>query len=121
MSLLSDMRDEFRSVPQDTDAVLGENVVLECSPPKGHPEPLVKWKKNGDNIDLTSAKRIKIDEAGNLVIYKAEKKDQGRYQCTAENIAATKISKPIRLKVHGKNLFSHFRSILNGRNIFLLV
>ena len=96
------MRDEFRSVPQDTDAVMGENVVLECSPPKGHPEPLVKWKKNGDNIDLTSAKRIKIDEAGNLVIYKAEKKDQGRYQCTAENIAASKISKPIRLKVHGK-------------------
>ena len=98
------MRDEFRSVPQDTDAVMGENVVLECSPPKGHPEPLVKWKKNGDNIDLTSAKRIKIDEAGNLVIYKAEKKDQGRYQCTAENIAASKISKPIRLKVHGKKL-----------------
>jgi Immunoglobulin I-set domain len=63
----SDLRDEFRSVPQDTDAVLGENIVLECSPPKGHPEPLVKWKKNGDNLDLTSAKRIKIDEAGNLV------------------------------------------------------
>ncbi len=105
------MRDEFRSVPQDTDAVLGENIVLECSPPKGHPEPLVKWKKNGDNIDLTSAKRIKIDEAGNLVIYKAEKKDQGRYQCTAENIAASKISKPIRLKVHGKRNISHALNI----------
>ena len=103
--IFSDMRDEFRSVPQDTDAVLGENIVLECSPPKGHPEPLVKWKKNGDNLDLTSAKRIKIDEAGNLVIYSAEKKDQGRYQCTAENIAASKVSKPIRLKVHGKRCY----------------
>jgi len=89
-------------MPQDTDAVLGENITLECSPPKGHPEPEVKWKKNGDNIDLTSAKRIKIDESGNLVIIRAEKKDQGRYQCSAENAAASKITKPIRLKVHGE-------------------
>ena len=97
----SDMREEFRATPKDTDAVLEEDVVLECSPPKGHPKPVVKWKKDGDNLDLTSAKRIKIDESGNLVIYKAQKKDQGRYQCTAENVASTKTSKPMRLKVHG--------------------
>ena len=97
----SDMREEFRATPKDTDAVLEEDVVLECSPPKGHPKPVVKWKKDGDNLDLTSAKRIKIDESGNLVIYKAQKKDQGRYQCTAENVASSKTSKPMRLKVHG--------------------
>ena len=97
-----DMREEFRAEPKDTDAVLEEDVVLECSPPRGHPKPVVKWKKDGDNLDLTSAKRIKIDESGNLVIYKAQKKDQGRYQCTAENVASTKTSKPMRLKVHGK-------------------
>ena len=96
------MREEFRAEPKDTDAVLEEDVVLECSPPRGHPKPVVKWKKDGDNLDLTSAKRIKIDESGNLVIYKAQKKDQGRYQCTAENVASTKTSKPMRLKVHGK-------------------
>ena len=61
------MRDEFRSEPVDTDAILNEDVVLECNPPKGHPEPVVKWKKDGDNLDLTSSKRIKIDERGNLV------------------------------------------------------
>ena len=98
----SDMREDFRAVPVDTDAILNEDVVLECNPPKGHPEPVVKWKKDGDNLDLTSSKRIKIDERGNLVIYKAQKKDQGRYQCTAENVASTKTSKPMRLKVHGK-------------------
>ena len=103
------MREEFRAEPKDTDAVLEEDVVLECSPPRGHPKPVVKWKKDGDNLDLTSAKRIKIDESGNLVIYKAQKKDQGRYQCTAENVASTKTSKPMRLKVHGKyhlNIFA---------------
>ena len=63
----SDMREDFRSVPVDTDAILNEDVVLECNPPKGHPEPVVKWKKDGDNLDLTSSKRIKIDERGNLV------------------------------------------------------
>ena len=102
------MREEFRAEPKDTDAVLEEDVVLECSPPRGHPKPVVKWKKDGDNLDLTSAKRIKIDESGNLVIYKAQKKDQGRYQCTAENVASTKTSKPMRLKVHGKYHFIIF-------------
>ena len=66
---IPDMRDEFRSEPVDTDAILNEDVVLECNPPKGHPEPVVKWKKDGDNLDLTSSKRIKIDERGNLVRY----------------------------------------------------
>ena len=104
-----DMREEFRATPKDTDAILESDVVLECSPPRGHPKPVVKWKKDGDNLDLTSAKRIKIDESGNLVIYKAQKKDQGRYQCTAENVASTRTSKPMRLKVHGKfNKILHF-------------
>ena len=113
------MREEFRATPKDTDAIMGEDVVLECSPPRGHPKPVVKWKKDGDNLDLTSAKRIKIDESGNLVIYKAQKKDQGRYQCTAENIASTRTSKPMRLKVHGK-LFLHLHEcllLINGECI----
>ena len=98
----SDMRDEFRSSPKDMDAVMGENAVVECTPPKGHPKPVVKWKKDGDNLNLSSGKRIKIDPSGNLVIYNVQKKDQGRYQCTAENIAAIRTSKPMRLKVHGE-------------------
>ena len=98
------MRDEFKTNPKDMDAVMGEDAVLECAPPKGHPTPVVKWKKDGDNLDLTSAKRIKIDPSGNLVIYNVQKKDQGRYQCTAENIASVRTSKPMRLKVHGEFL-----------------
>lgn len=29
----------------------GEPAVLECQPPRGHPEPTISWKKDGINID----------------------------------------------------------------------
>ena len=98
----SDMKDEFRAVPRDTDVILGESLVLECSPPKGDPEPVVKWKKDGESIDLTSDKRIKIDAGGNLVIFDAVKSDEGRYQCSAENVASLRLSKPVRVRINGQ-------------------
>ena len=52
------LRDDFREIPVDTDAALGDaNVTLGCAAPRGHPEPLVRWKKDGEVIDLTSDKR----------------------------------------------------------------
>ena len=96
------MREEFKNVPKDTDVLLGERFVLECSAPRGHPAPVIKWKKDGENFDLTSSKRVKIDGSGNLVVQKAENGDQGRYQCSAENVAATRVSNPVRVRVQGK-------------------
>ena len=46
--------------------------------------------------------RIKIDDVGSLVIQYVRKEDHGRYQCSAKNLAATRDSRPIRLKVHGE-------------------
>ena len=46
--------------------------------------------------------RVRIDDVGSLVIQYARKEDHGRYQCSAKNLAATRDSRPIRLKVHGK-------------------
>ena len=46
--------------------------------------------------------RVRIDDQGNLVIESATKLDQGRYQCSAKNLAATRDSRPVRLRVHGK-------------------
>eukprot|EP00094_Tigriopus_californicus_P011303 TCALIF_10910-PA protein Name:"Similar to ROBO2 Roundabout homolog 2 (Homo sapiens)" AED:0.22 eAED:0.24 QI:0/0.2/0/1/0.4/0.5/6/0/1001 len=95
------LNDEFRIVPTSTDVVKGEDVMLECSPPRGNPTPVVKWKKDGAYLDLTSAKRIKIDESGNLVIFKADLGDGGRYECSASNVAATRVSSPVRLTIIG--------------------
>lgn len=30
---------------------VGEPAVLECQPPRGHPEPTISWKKDGANLD----------------------------------------------------------------------
>ena len=99
------MASEFRIAPVDTDVKKGSKLVLECSAPKGHPEPVIKWKKDGENIAVTSNSRIKIDKSGSLVISNAEAADRGRYQCAAENVAALRVSSPVRVRVNGKKHF----------------
>lgn len=51
------LRDEFRLEPQDTNVAVGETVMLECLPPKGNPEPIVSWRKNGQTMDLAGSRR----------------------------------------------------------------
>lgn len=51
------LRDEFRAEPQNTRVAAGETALLECGPPRGHPEPTLHWKRNGHIIDLEATKR----------------------------------------------------------------
>ena len=48
-------------MPKDTDVAIGDEAVLKCSPPKGHPTPVVRWKKDGEYLDLTSSNRYIIE------------------------------------------------------------
>ena len=48
--------------------------------------------------------RVFIDPRGSLVISVAVKGDQGRYQCSAKNLAATRDTRPVRLRIQGKKM-----------------
>ncbi|GAA6105442.1 roundabout homolog 1-like isoform X1 [Tachysurus ichikawai] len=45
------LRDDFRQNPADVMVAEGEPAVLECQPPRGHPEPTISWRKDGANIN----------------------------------------------------------------------
>ena len=54
----------------------------------------------------SSCCRVFIDPRGSLVISVAVKGDQGRYQCSAKNLAATRDTRPVRLRIHGMKILS---------------
>lgn len=49
--LLSVLRDDFRQNPSDVMVAVSEPAVMECQPPRGHPEPTISWKKDGSPLD----------------------------------------------------------------------
>ncbi|KYQ57259.1 Roundabout like protein 2, partial [Trachymyrmex zeteki] len=99
------LRDEFRAEPQNTRVAAGETALLECGPPRGHPEPTLHWKRNGHIIDLEATKRITLVDGGNLMISDVRPADHGKYQCIAENMVGTKESAVAILTVHVKPYF----------------
>ena len=40
------LQEDFQVQPRDTVAAVGEQVLLQCEPPWGHPEPTVSWWKD---------------------------------------------------------------------------
>lgn len=98
------LRDEFRLEPQNGRVATGEDIIMECAPPRGTPEPKAYWRKDGQM--LTPSGRIKLVDGYNLAITDAKLSDDGRYQCVAKNTAGIRESSVATLKVYGKLLYS---------------
>ncbi|NWS47427.1 ROBO2 protein, partial [Probosciger aterrimus] len=91
------LRDDFRQNPTDVVVAAGEPAILECQPPRGHPEPTIYWKKDKVRID-DREERISI-RGGKLMISNTRKSDAGMYTCVGTNIVGERDSDPAELTV----------------------
>jgi len=95
------IRDDFREQPPHSlDGPLGSETLIPCRPPRGRPEPRVRWTKDGDPVQSSS--RITVEESGTLRIEDTRRADTGVYVCVANNVAGEKESIPCQLTVKGK-------------------
>ncbi|KAF1409565.1 hypothetical protein FQV23_0001113, partial [Spheniscus humboldti] len=91
------LRDDFRQPPGDVVVAAGEPAVLECVPPRGHPEPSVSWKKNGARLS-DKDEHLTI-RGGKLMLASTRKSDAGVYVCVATNVVGERDSEPAELVV----------------------
>lgn len=77
-SLAPVLRDDFRQSPGNAVVAVGEPAVMECVPPRGHPEPSVSWKKDGV--------RLKEEEGRITVRGETRAEDLTRSQVLTRNI-----------------------------------
>ncbi|XP_054901504.1 roundabout homolog 2 [Poeciliopsis prolifica] len=92
------LRDDFRQAPSDVVVAAGEPAVLECVPPRGHPEPAVFWKRNNARV---SSKDDRITmRGGTLMISPTRKSDAGMYVCVGTNMVGERDSDPAELVVY---------------------
>ncbi|XP_072885835.1 roundabout homolog 3 isoform X6 [Hemitrygon akajei] len=97
------LRDDFRQAPSDVVVAAGEPAVMECLPPRGHPEPTISWKKNNVRIN-DKEERITI-RGGKLMISNTRKSDAGMYVCVATNMVGERDSEPADLVVFERPTF----------------
>ncbi|XP_022369047.1 roundabout homolog 3 [Enhydra lutris kenyoni] len=91
------LRDDFRQSPGNVEVAVGEPAVMECVPPRGHPEPSVSWKKDGARLKEEEG-RITI-RGGKLMMSHTLKSDAGLYVCVASNMAGERESGAAELVV----------------------
>ncbi|XP_031152268.1 roundabout homolog 2 isoform X4 [Sander lucioperca] len=92
------LRDDFRQAPSDVVVAAGEPAVLECVPPRGHPEPTVSWKRN--NVRVSAKDERMSMHGGKLMISHTMKSDAGMYVCVGTNMVGERDSDPAELVVY---------------------
>ncbi|KAG7224640.1 hypothetical protein INR49_011393 [Caranx melampygus] len=98
------LRDDFRQMPSDVVVAAGEPAVMECIPPRGHPEPTISWKRNDIHVS-DQDERITI-RGGKLMISNTRKSDAGMYVCVGTNMVGRRDSDPAELVVFERPMFT---------------
>ncbi|XP_034024265.1 roundabout homolog 2 isoform X8 [Thalassophryne amazonica] len=97
------LRDDFRQNPTDVVVAAGEPAILECVPPRGHPEPTIYWKKDKVHID-DKDDRVTI-RGGKLMISNTRKSDAGMYICVGTNMVGERDSETAQVTVFERPTF----------------
>ncbi|XP_072115940.1 roundabout homolog 2 isoform X5 [Mobula birostris] len=97
------LRDDFRQNPTDVVVAAGEPAIMECQPPRGHPEPTTFWTKDGVRISDRDD-RITM-HGGKLMISNTKRSDAGTYVCVGTNIVGERNSEPAELTVFERPTF----------------
>lgn len=95
--IIAVLQDEFVVQPSDVEVAEGEVAVLNCSPPVGHPEPNVFWRRDG--LPINKSDHHYTELSGKLIIAPAERKYSGQYVCVASNTVAMRASRAARVSV----------------------
>lgn len=78
--------------------------IMECSPPRGYPEPTIRWRKDDQLLSINNNNnnggRYRLSGT-NLQINNVQPEDNGSYQCLAQNMAGQRESPPAQLNVRG--------------------
>ncbi|XP_076757588.1 tyrosine-protein phosphatase Lar isoform X5 [Xylocopa sonorina] len=85
---------------------MGHNAVLLCTA-IGSPPPIISWVRDMLPIDTTNPRYTVLD-TGALQITKSEVKDQGTYECVANNSVGTEYSKSAILYVKVRRVAPSF-------------
>uniref|UniRef100_A0A915HN40 Roundabout n=1 Tax=Romanomermis culicivorax TaxID=13658 RepID=A0A915HN40_ROMCU len=102
---IATLRDDFRTRPRSVQAILGQQATMECSPPKGYPEPTVSWKKDNRDLRLNQDSRRTIHSNGDLIIMDVQTSDAGFYSCVATNLVGTRETEAAKLTIYEKPKF----------------
>ncbi|KAG8434665.1 hypothetical protein GDO86_012867 [Hymenochirus boettgeri] len=102
---IAGLKDDFRLNPSDHVVAVGKPLLIECLPPKGHPEPTVSWKKDGILINQNNGHYMV--SAGKLFVGRTLKSDSGLYVCIASNQVGDRESRAAKISVMEKPVFTN--------------